>query len=48
MSIWRPELAQGDAHMLIGMVLLVPAFFMFMDCVWALKNMVREPVEVSS
>ncbi|MEM9083497.1 MAG: exosortase/archaeosortase family protein [Planctomycetota bacterium] len=47
-SIWKPELAQGDAHMLIGMVLLVPAFFLFMGCVWVLKNMVREPAEAVS
>ncbi|MEM8835072.1 MAG: exosortase/archaeosortase family protein [Planctomycetota bacterium] len=40
-----PELATGDAHMLIGMVLLVPSFMLFMGCVYALNRVVQEPGE---
>ena len=42
-SLWNPELAAGDAHMLIGVLWLLPAFLAYMGIVWALKNIVREP-----
>ena len=40
LSLINPELAAGDAHMIIGMILLFPSFLLFMGCVWALRNMV--------
>lgn len=36
----NPELAAGDAHMVIGTVLLVPSLLVFMGIVWALNRMV--------
>lgn len=41
-SLWNPELAKGDAHMLIGVLWLVPAFLLFMGVVWALNRIVRD------
>lgn len=37
-SIYNPELSRGEAHMMIGVLWLVPAFFLFMGVVWALKK----------
>ncbi|TVQ63928.1 MAG: exosortase/archaeosortase family protein [Phycisphaerales bacterium] len=42
-SLWNPDLATGDAHMLIGILWLLPAFLAYMGIVWALKQIVREP-----
>lgn len=42
LSLYNEKLAQGDAHVLIGTVLLVPAFALFMGCVWAL-NKIEQP-----
>ncbi len=36
-----PDLAAGDAHMLIGTLLLLPSLLMFMGIVWALNRIVR-------
>lgn len=36
-----PDLAAGDAHMLIGTLLLFPSLLMFMGIVWALNRIVR-------
>jgi exosortase len=33
------DLSVGGAHTLIGTLLLIPAFILFMTCVWALKKM---------
>lgn len=46
LSLVDPALAQGEAHMLIGTVLLVPAFGLFLLCVWALNKI--EPEEAAS
>lgn len=37
-SLWNPDLASGGAHMFIGTLLLIPAFFVFMGCVWILQK----------
>lgn len=43
------DLSVGGAHTLIGTLLLVPAFIVFMTCVWALKKMAPdEPVSATS
>lgn len=42
LSLADPEVAEGDAHMLIGTLLLIPAFFLFMGCVWASNRIVVE------
>lgn len=42
-SIGNPELAAGDAHTLIGTILLIPSLALFMGVVWALNRVVREP-----
>ncbi len=34
----NPALAQGEAHMFIGVLWLLPALGVFMACVWALKR----------
>ncbi len=41
-SMWKPELATGDAHMLIGTVLLVLGLGMFMVILWALNRIVDD------
>ncbi|MFZ4572830.1 MAG: exosortase/archaeosortase family protein [Phycisphaerales bacterium] len=41
-SLFSPALATGDAHMIIGMLLLVPGFGLFLACQWALDKMVQE------
>ncbi len=43
LSMWKPELAAGDAHMLIGTALLVLGLGMFMGIQWALKKIWDEP-----
>ncbi len=42
LSLINPSLATGQAHMLVGNLLLIPAFFVFMFIVWALKRAVHE------
>jgi exosortase len=42
LNLVNPELAAGDAHMLIGMLLLVPALGLYLGIVWALNRVVRE------
>jgi exosortase len=36
----NPEFSVGEAHTFIGTLLLIPAFGIFMACVWALNQMV--------
>ncbi|MBL0921234.1 MAG: exosortase/archaeosortase family protein [Phycisphaerales bacterium] len=43
MSLVNPGFAAGDAHTLIGVLWLVPAFLAYMGIVWLLKRIVREP-----
>ncbi len=38
----NPEFSVGEAHTFIGTLLLVPAFGIFMACVWALNQMIVE------
>ncbi|MEM1165858.1 MAG: exosortase/archaeosortase family protein [Planctomycetota bacterium] len=40
LSLIDPELAGGQAHMVIGMILLVPSFLLFMGCVWVLQRII--------
>ena len=40
LSMWKPGLATGDAHMLIGTVLLVLGLGMFLAIQWALDKLV--------
>lgn len=42
LSIYDPDMATGEAHTLIGTLLLVPAFFIFMGVVWLLDRMVGD------
>lgn len=39
---FNPELAAGDAHTLIGMLLLIPGFFAYLGIVWMLNKAVPE------
>lgn len=43
LTLWRPALAAGDAHMVIGTILLVPAFLLFMGGAWVLRKLESEP-----
>jgi hypothetical protein len=36
-------LARGQAHTLIGTLLLIPGLFMFLGIVWVLNRLVRDP-----
>lgn len=45
LSIYNPELSRGEAHMMIGVLWLLPAFFLFMGVVWALKKISPDPAE---
>jgi exosortase len=45
-SLADPELASGDAHMVIGTLLLIPSLMLFMGLVWVLDRLVSEPAEV--
>ncbi len=42
-SLWNPGFAAGDAHTLIGVLWLVPAFLAYMGIVWILKRIMHEP-----
>lgn len=46
LSLIDPELAVGEAHTMIGTILLVPAFGLFMLCVWVLKRLTSDPAEL--
>ncbi len=41
-SLYDPKLATGDAHMIIGTLLLIPGFFLFLGVVWVLERVVSE------
>lgn len=41
-SLYDPEFSKGTAHMLIGTLLLIPAFFLFLGVVWLLNALVVE------
>lgn len=42
-SLVNPNLAAGQAHTLIGTLLLVPGLLLFLGIVWALQRIIREP-----
>ncbi len=42
LSLIDPDLATGDAHMIIGTILLFPSLGLFMGVVWALKRAVPD------
>lgn len=48
LTLIDPNLASGDAHTLIGTILLVPSLFLFLGMVWALNRTVREPPGAAS
>lgn len=39
----NPKLAEGDAHTLIGTILLVPSLLLFLGLAWVLNRLIREP-----
>ncbi len=41
-SLFNANLAAGNAHMIIGTLLLIPGLFLFLSIEWALKRMVSE------
>lgn len=41
-ALFDSKLAAGDAHMLIGTLLLIPGFFMFLGVVWVLERVVKD------
>lgn len=48
LSLIDPQLAAGQAHTLIGTILLIPGLLLFMGIVWTLNRIVPEPVESAS
>jgi exosortase len=42
-SLVNPDFAAGQAHTLIGTLLLIPGLLAFLGIVWALRHIVREP-----
>ncbi len=48
LTLIDPNLASGDAHTLIGTILLVPSLFLFLGMVWALNRTVRNPGEAAA
>lgn len=43
LTLVNPELSAGESHMLIGTILLVPAFLLYMLIVWCLHKLVQDP-----
>lgn len=43
LTLFDPDLAAGQAHTVIGTILLIPSLLLFLGIVWALKRVVREP-----
>lgn len=43
LSMFDADLASGDAHMIIGTLLLVPSLLLFMGLVWILNRLEGEP-----
>lgn len=42
-SLYNPKLSEGEAHMFIGTLLLVPGFFLYLAVLWSLNQAVPEP-----
>lgn len=47
-SLIDPDLASGDAHMIIGTILLIPSLLLFMGLVWIFDRLVQDPAEAQS
>jgi len=47
-SKYNAELTKGDAHMMIGTLLLLPGLGLFLGVVWALGKVVDEPIAKST
>jgi exosortase len=45
---WSKEAASGFAHQFVGMVMLLPAFFMILGVVWVLDQLFVEEAEATS
>jgi len=45
LTLWDPNLATGEAHTLIGTLLLIPGFLVYMGIVWALNKSVGDKPE---
>ncbi|MGD9689190.1 MAG: exosortase/archaeosortase family protein [Phycisphaerales bacterium] len=48
LTFWDPKLAQGESHMIVGYLLLVPAFLFYMGLVWALDRIIVDPKPAAS
>lgn len=48
LSLIDPELAAGDAHTLIGTILLIPGLGLFLLVVWAINKAVNDPPELEA
>lgn len=48
LSLVDPDLASGDAHMIIGTILLIPSLFFFLGLGWMLDRLIQEPAEVKA
>ncbi|BAM04393.1 hypothetical protein PSMK_22340 [Phycisphaera mikurensis NBRC 102666] len=40
LNLWDPELARGDAHIMVGMLMLLPAGAMFLGLGWVLDKII--------
>lgn len=47
-SLVDPDLAVGDAHTLIGTILLIPALGLFMTAIWVMNRIVQDEPETES
>jgi exosortase len=45
LTLWNPDLSVGGAHSLIGTLLLIPAFGLFMLFVWVFKQITPDADE---
>lgn len=45
LTLKDPNLAAGDAHMLIGTLLLIPGFLLFLGVVWVLERIVKDDTD---
>ncbi len=41
LSLWNPDLATGQAHTLIGTLLLIPSLGLYLGIVWALNRVIQ-------
>ena len=48
LTLWNPNLAAGQAHTLIGTLLLFPGLMLFLFVVWALNKAVAVEPEVAT